>query len=74
MKNFDFFSYSTHVLHLPHQNDDNRWRAVDIRRSSSFVQSVKNAAHKGKAIYLRFLEKRFPTIYRYQMQVLNGMY
>nr|XP_022327805.1 uncharacterized protein LOC111127084 [Crassostrea virginica] len=65
-------STCTHVLHLPHQNDDNRWRAVDIRRSSSFVQSVKNAAHKGKAIYLRFLEKRFPTIYRYQMQVLNG--
>lgn len=63
---------STNVLYIPHQNDQNRQNAVCIRRYNSFVESVKNVFHRGKTIYLKFLEKRFPTLYGYQMQILNG--
>uniref|UniRef100_K1R937 Letm1 RBD domain-containing protein n=1 Tax=Magallana gigas TaxID=29159 RepID=K1R937_MAGGI len=62
----------TNVLYNPHQNDQNRQNAVCIRRYNSFVESVKNVFHRGKTIYLKFLEKRFPTLYGYQMQILNG--
>lgn len=63
---------SINVQYNPHQNDQNRQNAVCIRRYSSFVESVKNAVHRGKTKYFKFLEKRFPTLYGYQMQVLNG--
>ncbi|XP_061183902.1 LETM1 domain-containing protein 1-like isoform X2 [Saccostrea echinata] len=55
------------------QSDHNELCKFGIRRSSSLVDRIKNTAARGKNAYLKFLGRHFPTLYQYQMQVLNGV-
>ncbi|XP_048773317.2 LETM1 domain-containing protein 1-like [Ostrea edulis] len=68
---FSLHSASTQLC-CPPQNDHRGMYMIGFRSSSSFVQRAKDVVSKGKNVYLKFLEKHFPTLHQYQMQVLNG--